>query len=221
MVVSTIDFIGGWGGRAQSYDEIVSAARRMLTAMPADPAGRWVRFVERPGSQLMDAVTVDVDDSASLGAAVELISRRGDRHELRISRQAGPEDVPISVRVKSGSEHSDNRIVINVELPEPDAATLIPGYMSAMISAWNPDWLKAGTYEFHVAQKDIGLQPTEIALGWRTYLADLVPFDPAVAVEAGVTVTAVDGGRYVTLAGTPVDPDLDQAAVVRRALGYG
>jgi hypothetical protein len=221
VVVSTIDFIGGWGGRASSYDEIVAAARRMLTSMPTEPSGRWVRFIERPGSQLMDAVPVDVDDLESLGAAVELISRRGDRHELRISRQVGPDDVPISVRVKAGSEHSDNRIVISVELSEGDAATLISEYMSAMISAWDPDWLKAGTYQFHVAQKGIGLQPKETALGWRTYLSDRVSFDAAVAVEAGVMVTAVDGGRYVTLAGAPDDPDLDQAAVVRRALGYG
>ncbi|MYR08290.1 hypothetical protein GTV32_19175 [Gordonia sp. SID5947] len=221
--MAKIDLIGGWGPRAQSHADIVAAGRQMLTAMPDQPVGAWVRFVERKGSRFMDAVPVDIADPTSLATAIESTSRRGDEHELRINRQDGPENFPVQIRVRAGSEHSDNRLLIDIEMPDADSEQgreSITDHMGAMISAWDPDWLKAGTYPFHLAQKDIGLAPKQIILGWRTYLSDRIRLDESGLADS-VTVTAgPEGGRYVTLTGSPTDPDLADAASVRGALGY-
>ncbi|WP_124710079.1 Imm52 family immunity protein [Gordonia insulae] len=222
--MAKIDVIGGWGPRAQSEAEIVAASRRMLTEMPNQPAGGWVRFVERKGSHFMDAVPVDITDVASLASAIESTSRRGDERELRINRQAGPEEFPVQVRVRAGSEHSANRLLVDIDMPGADseqAREWITDHMDAMVSAWDPDWLKAGTYQFHLAQKDIGLAPKQIILGWKTYLSRRVPVDDAALADSVAVTARPEGGRYVTLAGTVTEPGLDQAAKVRMALGYG
>ncbi|WP_441963183.1 hypothetical protein [Mycolicibacterium houstonense] len=52
-----------------------------------------------------------------------------------------------------------------------------------------------------------------------TYIRDDVPLDMS-AVPEEVHIEMGDGGRYLTLSGTPDEPSLDQALAIRRALGY-
>ena len=216
------DVIGAWADNSMTRAEVVTASRQMLMTMPEYPAGRWTRFIENQTGDFMDAVPVDIADTASLSGAIEDTNRRGGAYTLRIERQAGPENYPIQARVHAGA-HSNKRIVIKIGVPDRDSgplSQLIGDYMIAIVSAWQPDWLKVGTYEFHVAQRDIGLTPKQIVLGWRTYLAGRVPLDTEMLGGTVEVTPTSDGGRYVTLGGSLLEPSLDQARLVRTALGY-
>ena len=95
-------------------------------------------------------------------------------------------------------------------------ASIVTRYMSALVVAWNPATLALTTRETQRAQ---GRQPSEAIVGWLTYIRAGTPLDTGL-VDDQVAVTNADGGRYITVPGTPEDPSLDHIRQVRRALGY-
>ena len=70
-------------------------------------------------------------------------------------------------------------------------------------------------YTFHKAQQH---RTPQIRIDWLTYIRDDVPMDTRVRSRTG-TVEIADGGRYLTLSGTALEPYLGDAMSVRRALG--
>lgn len=90
------------------------------------------------------------------------------------------------------------------------------GYMSALVDAWHPDRLGVLTVESKRAQ---GHKGPQVAVGRLTYIADSVPLNTN-ALGAEVDVAEAEGGRYITVPGTPTDPSLEHIRQVRNALGY-
>lgn len=88
-------------------------------------------------------------------------------------------------------------------------------HLTALVRAWEPKRLSVCTYTFRKAQQH---STPQIGVGWLTYIRDDVPMDTRV-LSRTVTVEFADGGRYLTLSGTALEPHLGGAMSVRWALG--
>ncbi|WP_330431341.1 hypothetical protein [Gordonia sesuvii] len=191
--------------------------------MPEYPAGRWTKVTPRANSPLVDAEPIDICDDASLATAIEIVSACDEIHELAVFRQAGPEDFPVDVRVVAGNIRSRNRIIVYVDVStsreSEELHASVIRYVEAIVKAWDPDWLKAGTPEFN-KQQPIKRVPGEVYVGWYTYISDRIPIDEDILDAGKVERIGCAGGQYIMLDGTPTEPSLEQALLIRKALGY-
>lgn len=97
-----------------------------------------------------------------------------------------------------------------------DECQVVRDYLSALVRAWEADHVSVSPLSFLKAQRH---KTPQVRVGWLTYIRDDVPLEIS-AVPDGVHIESADGGRYLTLSGTPQEPSLDQALAIRRALGY-
>ena len=144
-----------------------------------------------------------------------------ERLDLPVVEAGGP---LFSYKVRSGfagPRAPRNHILFQLDpaVGSPaDENEMVRGYLTALVAAWETEYVSACTYAFHKAQRH--KKPQQVRVGWMTYIRDDVPLDTSL-VPAEVRIESGDGGRYLTLSGTPEDPSLDQALAIRRALGYG
>ncbi|MFW0786190.1 hypothetical protein AAFP35_16925 [Gordonia sp. CPCC 206044] len=224
--MTTIDIIGAWTPRPQSLDDVTTATAKMLHDMPALP-GLWVTT---PGDSSGDDgdpqrfTALDLNAHADLAARIlaataEVKNMKNPGQYATIRRRTEQGKFPLSLRIRAGFAKPRNRIIASLRLDEVTSAAsqrLIRAVMAAVIGAWNPDWLKAGTYE---VQKQQGHSHGPVIIGWDTYISDRIDFDDT-AIDGRLATVHGAAGRYVTLDGTPAEPSLEQAQLVRAALGY-
>ncbi|MDG4668644.1 hypothetical protein [Mycobacterium sp. 236(2023)] len=107
-----------------------------------------------------------------------------------------------------------NRVVFQLNTgTSPD---LIREYLTTIVRVWEPDHVAVTTHELIKAQ---GRKTPQLDVGWLTYLRSDIPLNTAVLGD-GISREDFGDGRYLTLHGSPQQPDLDQIVEVRRALGY-
>ncbi|MYR05131.1 hypothetical protein GTV32_01735 [Gordonia sp. SID5947] len=221
-----ISIIGGWEPREQSLDEVATATSRMLIAMPPLSGHQWVTPIYS-GSDRSDDLRrfapidpADVTEIASRVAVstAQVKNMKSPGQLVRFYRRAG-DDFPMTLDVHAGYAKPRNRIVAALKVDDPttvETQRLIRAHMAAFIAAWNPSWLEAGTYDFQKAQ---GHSHGQVIVGWDTYISDRVAFDDTV-IDGKLATVRGAAGRYVTLDGTPAEPSLEQAQLVRKALRY-
>lgn len=230
-----LSFIGSWGERLESLRESAERMQRSWQTLPEREGmyGPWSLQGYPDGVLQLDAVpAVDLD-------AIEEAVRR-NTEQINQGPRTAPGfyldfvrelvEAPVAIggplfsyNVRCG--FSGPRSVRNHVLLELDPAVgnppgeeqIVHGHLVALARAWEPEYVSACTYAFHKAQKH--KKPQQVRVGWVTYIRDDIPWDTALIPDA-VRVEAGDGGRYVTLSGTPEEPSLDEALAIRRALGY-
>lgn len=223
-------FIGGWDNRSDSLPSCAERVRRSLELMPAQddvygPWGVWRIHDE----QTMELVPVDVDDVTELEREILTVTERVNDGPMRqpgqhiafarrlLGARPGTSTTAFKYTVRAGFVERPepyNHVLLQVE--NGTDASIMTRYMSALVVAWNPADLALITRETQRAQ---GKQPSEAIIGWLTYIRSGTPLDTGL-VDDQVAITNADGGRYITVPGTPEDPSLEHIRQVRRALGY-
>jgi len=223
-------FIGGWDNRSDSLPSCAERVRLSLELMPAQddvygPWGVWRIHDE----QTMELVPVDVDDVTQLEREILTVTERVNDGPMRQPGQhiafarrllgalSDPSTTAFKYTVRAGfvgRAEPYNHVVLQVE--SGTDASVLTRYMSALVVAWNPATLALATRETQRAQDK---QPSEAIVGWLTYIRAGTRLDTEL-VDDQVAISNADGGRYITVPGTPEDPSLDHIRQVRRALGY-
>ena len=178
----------------------------------------------------LDLIPVDVEDIEMLEreilATTERVNdgpMRAPGNHLELARRAladRPETTKsvFKYRVRAGfvgRPSPYNHILFELD-PGTDES-LITRYLSALVVAWEPDELAAASRETQRAQ---GRKPQQAVVGWLTYLRSAhLQLDES-ALDDLISVLARDGGRFVTVPGTPTAPSLAHVGQVRTALGY-
>ena len=222
-----ISLTGDWGYRPQNLTSVAHATSQCLAAMPNKPAGSWMT-PRKAGTNYVNE-PFSITDITQIAERIEQVSTdvRGGKPstpglDVKAYRVAENGTYAVECIVRAGFEGPRglrNHVLTRLEFPDgdiPENARLIKDFMAAIVRAWAPRNLSAQPYEFMKAQ---GWQAGQICIGWDTYLADSVDINWA-DLSDDISVTAGDGGHYVTLTGTPGAPNLAQAQTVRRALGY-
>lgn len=224
-----INVIGSWEYRPQTLDSIAEAGVQCLRAMPNVPAGVWVTPRKVGDSYINEPVAIDsVEELRGRIKQATVDSLGGEPvkpgYDVVAYRETPEGSYAVQCRLRAGFEGPRgvrNHILVRLKFADGDSVEtgrLVKDYMAALVQAWHPTALSAHTYEFMKSQGWAG-RPKQISIGWDTYLADSVDFDES-AVDDDVSVVHADGGRYLTLDGTPAHPDMEQAQSIRRALGY-
>jgi hypothetical protein len=225
--------IGGWGNRSDSLQATVDRLQRSLSRIPAEleKYGSWGIWQRRDADEVTESSfeSIDVNDPDALADAIRTETeqvRRGPNTApgmyVHLSRPAAvPRPATSSVwfeyTVRVGfvdRPRPHNHITFGID-DHTDERTLM-GYMSALADAWQPDHLGAVTLETRRAQ---GAKGPQIVVGRLTYIRHGIPFNTG-ALGGEVEVAEADGGRYIRVPGTPVDPSLEHIRQVRDALGY-
>lgn len=233
----TLDFIGSWGERSESLRQSAERMQRSWRAFPQEPGvySPWSLKLWS-AEDVLQLQPVPADDLDAIVAAVSLVTERineGPRTApgvyLEFVRERLDEPVvaaggPLfSYKARCGFQGPRalrNHVFLELDPAAgnpSDESQVVRGYLTSLVAAWAPEYVSACTYTFHKAQRH--KKPQQVRVGWLTYIRDEVPLDLS-AVPADVHIDAGDGGRYLTLSGTPEDPSLDQALAIRRALGY-
>ncbi|MFW0786188.1 hypothetical protein AAFP35_16915 [Gordonia sp. CPCC 206044] len=218
----SISIIGAWAAREQSLDEVASATAKMLATWPG--TGHWATPGETGNNDAVRYEPLDPSNVTDLTARIaastaEIKNMKSSGQHLHITRLDADGQETMTLRIRAGFAKPRNRIVATVwmnDITSAESQRLIRGYMAALIGAWNPDWLEAGTYDFQKAQ---GHSHGQVIVGWDTYISDRIDFDDT-AIDGKLATVRGAAGRYVTLDGTPAEPSLEQAQLVRTALGY-
>ncbi|WP_232715612.1 immunity 52 family protein [Gordonia metallireducens] len=230
-MTSIIIIIGGWDWRAQSLESVAQATSSMVSAMPDEPSGKWVT----PRKEGDDYIYDSLDDASDISDIATRIERTtsdavGGRRpkpgfDIKLYLLDNAEEYAVECRIRAGLEGPRgvrNHILVRLNFNTDDqlvVARAVKDHMAALVRAWHPDYLSAHTYEFRKAQ---GWDSTanQIPVGWDTYLSDRTPLAHQMLVGSPITQTRQDDGVYFTLSGTPQDPSIDQARLLRKALGY-
>jgi hypothetical protein len=230
----TVEFIGGWGDRLESVRESAERMQRSWRDFPDEPGVYTPWSLQLYPDGVLQLQPVPEDDLDAIIEAVRLVTERINdgprtapgfnlefvRERLDAPVAAGGPLFSYTVRCGfSGPRAMRNHVFLALDpgaaaSDEPDR--LVRDYLTALVAAWEPEHLSVCTYAFHKAQRH---RTPQVRVGWLTYIRDDVPLETA-TVPAGVRVEEAHGGRYLTLSGTPEEPDLDQALAICRALGY-
>ncbi|BBX89327.1 immunity 52 family protein [Mycolicibacterium boenickei] len=232
----TLDFIGSWGDRLESIRESAERMQRSWRAFPQAPGVYSPWSLQLYPEGVLRLQPVPADDLDAIIDAVRLVTERineGPRtapgFDLEFVRERLDEPVvaaggPLfSYYARcgfSGPRALRNHILLGLDPAvgdAPDEQQLVRDYLVALVAAWEPEYVSVCTYAFHKAQRH--KKPQQVRVGWMTYIRDDVPLDTSLVPEE-VHIEVGDGGRYLTLSGTPEEPSLDQALAIRRALGY-
>lgn len=222
--------IGGWGDRPDSLRSCAERLRESLRMMPAqdDVYDPWSVWRQRDESNL-DLVPIDVEDLDALAREILAVTERVNDGPMRtpgqhieLARRAlgeRPETTKSVFKYRVRAGFVEQPAPYNHVLLELDATTdesLLSRYLGALVAAWEPDELAAVTRETQRAQ---GRKPPEAIIGWMTYVANSFTVDTGTLGDL-VSVSAREGGYFITVPGTPSEPSLEHIAQVRQALGY-
>lgn len=227
-----LDIIGAWKGR---IDDTASAAERLqrsLALMPQHPHDTYTQWgTKHWDEQGIFSIEAILDDLVEIEGTIRRTTENvndGPRSEpglhLKLvrshpDRQYEVDDRTYDYHVRCGFERPRNHILLQLD-PDIggycDPITVVRAYMAALVNAWEPDHLAALPLPFLKAQ---GHRTPQVRVGWMTYIRDGIELDTSI-LEKTLRRSKGDGGTYIRLAGTPEDPDLDQAMLVRKALGY-
>lgn len=221
-----IDLIGGWGDRPESLDQIATRMVATAAQLPVPDTARWVVNVRKGKKRWLEDVdmTSVVDVSNRIEATTERVWQ-GPRIAPGVNVEfavVDDHDLPIAdftLRAGFADPGVSNHVLVELTLDgdRADTARVIKDYLAVLVRNWQPERLSAHTYRF---MKDQGWVAPQISVGWDNYFSDAVELDSVVLEGSGIAVSSADGGRYITLDGTPAEPILEQALVVRKALGY-
>ena len=226
--------MGGWDNRADSLEQAVDRLQNSVRSMPDEsnkygPWGFWEQRDPDDAGSDYDFVQIDINDSERLA---EIIASETEKTypgsdptpgmNIELSRPAlthRTESSPtwFKYMVRAGfidKPRPFNHIAMHVE-EDIDERTLM-GYLSALVTAWQPDRLGGFTFESKKAQ---GHKGPQVAVGRLTYLRDGFPLDAA-ALGEGIDIAEADGGRYIRVPGTAKNPSLEHVLQIRDALGY-
>ena len=221
--------MGGWDNRPDPLRASAERLQRSLRLMPAsDRRGPWgVLQPSAPDPETgadLEVAPLDIDDIAAVEDAITTATKRasdgartGPGHyiELAADGSAGQAVYKYTARVGFlDMRRPFNQVTLDVD-SDIDERTLT-SYLSALVQAWEPDYLGGVTREVKRAQ---GRKPPEVLIGRLTYLRDGTPLDVG-SLPDDIDVAAADGGHYVRVPGTPAEPSLEHIRLVRRALGY-
>ena len=223
--------IGGWGDRPDSLPSCAQRLVRSLELMPSAPGryGPWGIWQSRAESAYNDLVPLDIADVEAVAAAIQTITKRINQGPMRtpgqhvqLAREVVGEradDDPRYLEYTARAGFVDTPQPINHLLLQAEDSTTTADlfqYMSAMVVAWQPDHLGLATRAIQRAQ---GHRPQEAVVGFLTYVRDGVPLNRDV-LDDQIDVAKADGGLYIRVPGTPLQPSLDHVHMVREALGY-
>lgn len=230
-----LDLIGVWGDRPDSLRSCVQRLQASWRSMPPDPGayGPWSVRDRGAAGDFSPLTRVDIDDADAVERAIAAETEwvhKGPRTApgvyLEFDRESLVEKVGDGSREwakeaqykgRAGffnPHRAHNRVTFTINSATEPA--VVRDYFTALVRAWEPDHLAVTTFELSKAQ---GRRTPQMDIGWLTYIRDTIPLDPAV-LDSDIAISQADGGRYLTLPGTPADPDLDRIMAVRRALGY-
>lgn len=232
----TLDFIGSWGERSESLRQSAERMQRSWQLLPIEPSvySPWSLKLWN-AEDVLRLQRVPADDLDAIVDAVKSVTERINegprtapgvylefvRERLDAPAVAGGPLFSYKVRCGfSGPRALRNHVFLGLDPTAgnpPDEQQLVRDYLVALVAAWEPEYVSVCTYAFHKAQRH--KKPQQVRVGWMTYIRDDVPLDTS-AVPEEVHIEVADGGRYLTLSGTPEEPSLDQALAIRRALGY-
>lgn len=231
----TLDLIGSWGDRLESLQESAERMQRSWQMFPQEPGVYTPWSLQLYPEGALQLQPVPANDLGAIVDAVRLVTERineGPRtapgQYLEFARErldspvveAGGRLFSYNVRCGfEGPRAPRNHLLFQLDsaVKSPsDEYPVLRGYLTALVRAWEPDHISVSALGFLKAQKH---KTPQVRVGWMTYIRDDVPLDMS-AVPAEVDIEAGDGGRYLTLSGTPEEPSLDQALAIRRALGY-
>jgi hypothetical protein len=232
----SLSYIGSWGDRPESIRESAERMQRSWQAFPQEP-GVYTPWSLKlwNAEDVLQLQPVPADDLDAIVDAARSVTERineGPRtapgFDLQFVRERLDEPVlaggPLfAYKVRcgfSGPRALRNHVLFHLDPTvgiSSDESQVVRGYLTALVAAWEPEYVSVCTYEFHKAQGH--KKPQQVRVGWLTYIRDDVPLDTSLVPEE-VHIEAGDGGRYLTLSGTPQEPSLDQALAIRRALGY-
>ncbi|BBY26608.1 hypothetical protein [Mycolicibacterium sediminis] len=232
----TLSFIGSWGERFETSNESAERMQKSWGDFPAsdDEYGPW--SLRSFPDDVLRLIPVPADDLDAIAEAARVVTERineGPRTAPGFHLEFARERVDAPVVPAGGPLFSYDvrcgfagpralRNHLHFELDptvgnSPDEQRVVRDHLVALVRAWQPEYVSACTYAFHKAQGH--RTPRQVRVGWMTHIRDDVPLD-VVDVPDDVRIEVGDGGRYLTLAGTPRDPSLEQALAIRRALGY-
>ncbi len=148
---------------------------------------------------------------------------RAPGHHIDLARQVGdpaesPEDAHyLTYTVRAGFEHPrqpSNHLMMQID-DSADEGVLLR-YLSALIVAWEPDYLALVS---RAVQRSQGHKPPQAVIGFYTYLRS--GFAPEITKLGDIAdVSASDGSHYIRVAGSPDAPNLGQIRQIRAALNY-
>lgn len=229
--MTQIIIMGGWGWRPQSLESVSEATGRMLSAMPDEPAGPWIAPRKQGKGYVYDPLT-DISDIAQLSARIQQITvdAAGGQppkpgFDIKIYRGRDEKAHAVECLIRAGLEGprgAGNHILVRLNFATDDQLLIgraVKDHMAALVRAWGPDHLSAHTYDFRKAQ-GWDARAKQIPVGWDTYLRDSLFGDLTLLEGSAIALTRADDGVYLTLPGTPQDPSMETAQLVRKALGY-
>lgn len=232
----TLDFIGSWGDRLESIRESAERMQHSWQLFPQQPGVYTPWSLKRWRSEdELELEPLPQDDLDAIIEAVRFVTERinegprtapgsylqfvRERLDAPVVKAGGPlfkYDVRCGF---AGPRAPRNHLLFHLDpaVGNPsDEYQVVRDYLSAIVRAWETDHVSVSPLAFLKAQRH---KTPQVRVGWVTYIRDEVPLDMS-AVPEDVHIDAGDGGRYLTLSGTPEDPSLDQALAIRRALGY-
>lgn len=223
-----LDFIGGWGGRVESPRDGADRLQCSLQEMPdlSHLYSPWLlngvkedgTFVHLPND--IDGIEQVVADSILRGDDGLAMVKTGYTPDL--IRMCEGSYRKYSVRVGFDGTGLKNHVHFSLDDPADDPSgvidpALVADHLHILVRAWEPDYIYVAPKKH---RRSIGCKPGQICAGWLTYVKDNVPLDETALRAHAIEITSGDGGRYIQLNGTPTTPDLEQATIVRQALGY-
>lgn len=224
-----LDYIGSWGDRVESLHD---SARRMqrswqLVSTDSDAYSDWA--VKTSDGSPQSLLNVPTDNLGAIEDAVRRVTERvndGPRSTpgfnlefVRTPEESSEARYEYKVRCGYGGPRAlRNHVLMELDPVVSRASStedLLGTYLRALVRAWEPDYMSVCSYDFQKAQGY--RKPQEVRVGWLTYICRELAAD--LPSSHGEQWNA-DGGVYIKLAGTPQEPDLDEARAIRSALGY-
>jgi len=223
--------IGGWGNRPDPLQSCAQRLVRSLELLPQQPEryGPWGVWHTRAESAYNDLVPLDVADVGVVAAAISAVTERVNQGPMRTPGQhAQLAREVIGVRADADPQYLEYTVRAGfVDTPQPFNHLLLQaedstrpaelfGYLSAMVVAWQPDYLGLATRAVQRAQ---GHRQPEAVAGFLTYVRAGTALNRSVLGDQ-IDVAEADGGLYIRVPGTAAEPSLDHVRQVRDALGY-
>lgn len=223
-----VSFIGYWENRRESVQSAAARIHRSWELMPRedDAYTRWgvdswatgtyqLAPVEGEGFTVLEKAVTDRTTSVNEGprtapglyADFQRLTRAEPLRKFAYGARCGfsaPMTNNVSLNYVPDIAHGDTQ------------ASVIRAYASALAIAWEPARLLVAPHSFLRLQPKSPVFPK---IGWLTFFRDDVSLDTNL-LDGRVSIDLADPGRYIQIGGTLLEPNLDDALLVRRALGY-
>ncbi|MCP9276920.1 hypothetical protein [Mycolicibacterium arenosum] len=223
-------FKGAWTDRPDTSRTAAERVLRTWQRIPPEPDAYGPWGVRHPADGADHTTFAKLDDPDSVERIEQAIvaettfMNKGPRsapgvfasfrRQSRLETVDGaPAEAEFAVRAGFSAPRR-NTILFNVNSDTEPA--VLQAICAALVQTWEPTYLTLTSFEISKAQ---GHRTPQADVGWLTYLSDAVALDGA-GLDEAIAIRDADGGRYLTLPGSPADPDGSSVAAVRRALGY-